>query len=623
MCTNLTKIHFSDALNTLGRYVCENCTSLTDVHLSQNLVYIRERAFQNTTNLKRITIPSNLYEIDDRAFSGSGIDSLCLPLKLSVLQSYAFLNCKNLKYIELPSYIGSYNNNFCGCTAVQTIVSQSATPPSISQDPFSDGPTKSTVTLKVPSFAVVNYKLDSYWYKFGSIVEGDDVDYWKITSPLSLTNNRRMQGKPDIDLYYGGQFTVGGSAPMETGLFNYYVSESTPGRLLNTCEAMTADSVNTYFSVNSETWYFFTPIHDVDLTKVTVSNGASFVFRYYDSSSRATNGTGNSWRNVDNGKLTAGQGYIFRCNANAVISMPSKAVDHAKMFNTKDVTKPLSVYDTTVSANKNWNYVGNPYPCYYDIYYMDFTAPITVWNGSTYKAYSIADDNYVLRPMQSFFVQKPDAVDKIVFHKEGRQLTTDINHASKVRANRVSPNNNRYLFNLQIANDDLMDETRVVLNEEAHLGYEIECDAAKFMSFNEDVPQVSTLDADGNAYAINERPLDNGTVSLAYYAGKDGFYTISVTRADGDIYLHDKMLNKTVNLNEQDYIFHSEGTNGMNITRFTLSFNLQNNPTDLSELEAEPSETGSPVYDLQGRKVDSSKQKKGVYIQNGRKVVNQ
>ena len=55
---------------------------------------------------------------------------------------------------------------------------------------------------------------------------------------------------------------------------------------------------------------------------------------------------------------------------------------------------------------------------------MDFTAPITVWTGSTYKAYSIVDDNYVLRPMESFFVQKPDEIDNIIFHKEGRQFTS-------------------------------------------------------------------------------------------------------------------------------------------------------------------------------------------------------
>ena len=623
-CTSLKKIHFSDALTTLEQNVCSGCTALSDLHLPNNLSTIKDNAFYNTGSLRKIDLPNTLYKIDYRAFYRCGIDSLFLPLKLSTLENYAFRECTNLKYIELPSYIGNYDYNFYGCTAVQTVVSQSATPPSISNDPFSSGRAKSAITLVVPSFAVVNYKLDSYWYQFGSIIEGDDIDYWKITSPLSLTNNRRMNGKPDIDLYYGGQFTVGGNAPMESGLFNLYVSESNPGRLLNTCEAMTADSLNTYFSVNSETWYFFTPLHDVDLTKVTVSNGASYVFRYYDGSSRATNGTGNSWRNVDNGKLTAGQGYIFRCNSNAVITFPAEASVHAQVFTTEDVTKQLSVYEAAASANKSWNYVGNPYPCYYDIYYMDFTAPITVWTGSTYKAYSIVDDNFALRPMQSFFVQKPDAVDNIIFHKEGRQLTAYINHASAARGFRNQfevTSINRRLFNIRMTCEEMEDETRLVINDNASLGYEIERDASKFMSFEPNVPQVFTLDGNGNGYAINERPMGDGQVKLAYYAGQSGFYTLSAIRADGDIYLHDAQLNKTVNLVEQDYTFHSDATEGINNARFTLSLNVSGEEiTGINNAVEESKSANGDIYDLQGRKVLPSS-KKGIFIQNGRKVV--
>lgn len=622
-CTSLKKIHFSNALTTLEQQVCYGCSNLVDVRLPENLGNIKDYAFYNTNSLRKIDVPSTVYRIDNSAFYNCGIDSLILPLKLSTLESYAFRNCDNLKYIELPSYIGNYDKNFYDCGAVEKVVSQSATPPSISTDPFQNGRAKSAITLVVPSFAVVNYKLDSYWYQFGSIVEGDDIDYWKITSPLSLTNNRRMNGKPDIDLYYGGQFTVGGNAPMEIGQFNVFVNESNPARLLNTCEAMTADSINSYFSVESEKWYFLTPLHDVDLTKVTVSNGASYVFRYYDGSSRATNGTGNSWRNVDNGKLTAGQGYIFRCNANAVVTFPAEASVHAQIFNTNDVTISLNAFEATASANKSWNFVGNPYPCYFDIYYLDFTAPITVWTGSTYKAYSIVDDNLVLRPMQSFFVQKPDAVDNIIFHKEGRQLTTSINHeAAAARAfgapTRAANSISRRFFNLQLISDEMEDETRLVINDNASLGYEIERDASKFMSFESNVPQIFTMDGDGNGYAINERPMDNGTVKLAYYAGQSGFYTLSATRADGDIYLHDALLNKTVNLMEQDYTFHSDTTGGTNNTRFTLS--LSGGDTTGIKSVKETESGNDDCYDLQGRKVQPSV-KKGIYIQNGRKVV--
>ena len=217
---------------------------------------------------------------------------------------------------------------------------------------------------------------------------------------------------------------------MTVGDMTIWMSEGNPSRLLNDCPNMTADSLSSKFYVDANKWYFITPLHDVILSNISHSANASYVIRYYDGDSRANNGTGNSWRNVDGDRLLAGQGYIFHCNSSGWLSFPAEASVHEQVFTTADVTKQLAVHESTAKANKNWNYVGNPYPAYYDIYYMDFTAPITVWTGSTYKAYSIADDNYVLRPMQSFFVQKPDEVDRIIFRKEGRQLSSTVDRAS-------------------------------------------------------------------------------------------------------------------------------------------------------------------------------------------------
>lgn len=620
-CTSLRKIHFSDSLTSINRSVCYNCYNLKEVHLPKNLDIIRESAFYNNRSLEKVDFPESLRTIQRYAFHSCNVDSVRLPLKLSYLGEYAFSECDNLKYIELPSYIGNYSNEFYGCNSVKTVVCPSATPPGINDDPFRDGSSKSGITLKVPSFAVVNYKLDTYWYQFGNIVEGDDIDYWKVTGALSLSNNRRMNGKPDIDLYYGGQLTVGGNAPMEAKNLDIFVSEDNPGRLLNSCEAMTADSINSRFSAEDEKWYFITPLHDVDLSKVTVSNGASYVFRYYDGSSRAANGTGNSWRNVDNGKLTAGQGYIFRCNKDALVTFPAEASVHAQVFNTADAATPLEAYEADESANKSWNYVGNPYPCYFDIYYMDFSAPITVWTGSTYKAYSIADDKYALRPMQAFFVQKPDAVDNIVFRKEGRQLTSDISHAAAAKPMRSAAKSDRHLFDIRIASDTLADETRVVINDKASAGYEIERDASKFMSIDSGVPQAFTTDNDGNSYAINERPLGDGTATLAYYAARAGHYTITATRADGDVYLHDALRNKTVNLLEQDYTFHSDATDGADASRFTLKFSVRGDKTTgIDGIHPDDKESGETIYDLLGRKISKPTQK-GIYIQNGKKVI--
>jgi len=643
-CSSIKKMHFSDAVTDIAVCVCDGLTSLTDLHLPVNATIIRFASFNNTPKLRHIDLPSTLNDIYYRAFDGCGVDSVILPINLQNLSEEAFRYCNNLKYIEMPSYLNTrtysyhyhvydagntyytttgnmgYYGNFYNCPAIEKVVMRSATPPSISRDAFDASRVKSAITLVVPSFSVVNYKLDTYWYQFGSIIEGDDVDYWKLTSPLMLTNNRRMQGTPDVDLYYGGQLTVGGSAPFTMGTFNMFINESNPGRLLNTCDAMSAEVATTKFSVSANTWYFFTPLHDVNVADINVSNNASYVFRYYDAQNRATNGASGSWKNVDTDKLLAGQGYIFHCNTACVITFPADVDGQAQIFRTTDVTKTLTVNESATTANRSWNYVGNPYPCYYDIYYMDFTAPITVWTGSTYKAYSVADDEFVLRPMQSFFVQKPDAVDEIIFHKEGRQLTTSINHVAGARGQNVPAMKTRSIFNLQIEGENgMIDETRVVLNDAASESYELGCDAAKFMSFDASVPQLLTTDDEGNCYAINERPQSNGLVTLAYYAGVAGTYTISALRADGTVLLIDNETGLCVNLAEESYTFNSEATEGMNGSRFVLQLGESATPTLVDSLKTN-NEKPAAVFDLTGRRVNG-KMLRGIYIQNGRKVV--
>lgn len=640
---SMTKLHFSDALTEVPDMACRNCTALVDVHLPINAEIIHRNAFESCTAMREIDIPETVNAIHFQAFYNSGLESVKLPIKLSVLGHQTFQGSKNLRHAELPSfvnsesysYVNSYNywgedshywstassglsNVFQDCPTIEEIVMRAATPPAVRSDIVNGSANaKKNITLIVPSFSVVNYKLDTYWYQFGTITEGDDVDYWKLTSPLMLTNNRRMQGKPDVDLYYGGQLTVGGDAPMPMAQFNMFINESDPGRLLNTSEALTADGAATKFAVDANKWYFFTPLYDVAIADIVISNDASYVFRYYDAQNRAVNGTSGSWKNVDTDQLKGGQGYIFHCNKACEITFPANEAAMEKLFGTTDVTLPLDVNESTTTANRSWNYVGNPFPCYYDIYYMDFTAPITVWTGSSYKAYSVADDEFVLRPMQSFFVQKPDAVDQIIFHKEGRQLTTSI--AAHTANARSLDRPERYLFNLSISNEEQQDETRVVINNEASLDYEIARDAAKFMSFEADVPQIYTIDEEGNGYAINERPMDDGRVQLAYYAGQEATYTIKAQRADGQVYLYDAEEDQTVDLTKEDYTFQSGATSGYNMSRFLLTFKTAGGEaTDIIAVEDEAKDDNA-IYDLQGRKVEVPG--KGIFIQNGRKVV--
>ena len=164
------------------------------------------------------------------------------------------------------------------------------------------------------------------------------------------------------------------------------------------------------------------------------------------------------------------------------------------------------------------------------------------------------------------------------------------------------------------------DHTRVVLNEQAQTGYELERDAAKFFSLDAGVPQLFTADGEGNSYAINERPVSDGLVTLGYYADREGFYTISATRADGTILLRDLEQNVTTDLTREGYTFHSEATGSTCQSRFQLIVGTGGETTGIEEISNLKSQT-SNLYDLQGRQTTATQ--KGIYVKDGRKVVKQ
>lgn len=580
-CSRLTKLHFSESLTSINGNGCLGCTSLIEVVLPSNLNSIGANAFYENKSLRKIDFPESLRTIGTSAFQSTGLDTVKLPIKLSSLGTDAFYNCDNLKYIELPSYIGSYDRNFRDCDAVNKVVCKSATPPEIytsssygedHYDPFYDGRAKSNITLVVPSFAVAAYKLDSYWYQFGTIEEGEPLDYWKITDDLMLTNNRRIDGTPDIDIW-NGRLTVAGAAPFPINNLYIQFSSLSTAALLNNCKDMYADSVtNFYYLDEANKWYFIIPVYDVDLTRVTHETNAPFVFRYYDAANRAANGTGSSWKNVTDSVLRHGEGYIIRSNATGLMTLPAvDSLSASQIFCTEDVTIPLNAQVSDNTANAHWNYVGNPYPCYYDIWYMDFPAPITVWTGSTYKAYSLADDNYALRPMEAFFVQKPDEISEITFHKEGRQVNSDITHTANAPQRCNAVGTQRDVFNITItATNGLSDDTRVVINEQAQRTYEIHCDASKFMSMDAACPQIYTLDDQSTPLAINERPRHEGVVRAGFYTATAGEYTITANGATG-VLIRDNEKQVTHNLEVADYRF-SVTEAGMCDTRFEFLF---------------------------------------------------
>lgn len=107
--------------------------------------------------------------------------------------------------------------------------------------------------------------------------------------------------------------------------------------------------------------------------------------------------------------------------------------------------------------------------------------------------------------------------------------------------------------------DEVMDHTRVVLNEASSEEYEPQCDSGKFMSMNSEVPiQIYTLDAEGNQYSINERPVGDGIILLGFWVGNAGMFTLETTRLECDLLLVDKLLGQSHYLSDGPYEFSSQ-----------------------------------------------------------------
>ena len=310
---------------------------------------------------------------------------------------------------------------------------------------------------------------------------------------------------------------------------------------------------------------------------------SQFVVRYYDGEERAKNGTGNSWKQLKTtDKLEMGKGYIFRTNNGAAYTLNASSGMEALLTN-QPVTIPLSKHTSVAAPDANWNLIGNPYPCYYNIgtlYENGFKGTITVWDEQldNYQYYTQDDADQYLNPLTAFFVQQTDEVSSILFTTSGR--AAKLPEGTTRSASTLRSGDGRQVLNLVLSNDSLSDKTRIVFNEAAKAGYELGLDASKFRSMNPNAPAFYSIDADNQQLAINERPWDNGVVRLGCNFGVKGEYSIALQETvEQDLILVDKVTGAQTNLKEQAYRFSAEV--GESNDRFELR---SGNPTGMEEI---------------------------------------
>lgn len=598
---------------TIDREAFSNCRKLENFNFSR-IKSIGYESFYLCYSLKEADL-TTLTSIEDRSFCAcTSLKKVTFGNDITTIKSSAFHVCDSLEEVILGSSINSLESNcfYSDKNALKRVYITAPAPPAVGSAPFYS-PT--SVTLYVPEYAMVSYKLDNYWSKFTKVEPNPNTpDKVNLYKKLELTSNARIPNSPDIFLGARGALIVNGDNAQTFGNYTQYmtIAENTSASLISRCKQMTSTSSQFNFYLGSGYWYYLCMPFDVKRSDIILPKGTSIAVRYYDSESRATNGATGNWKDVAaDAVLQTGKGYIFRLSSSGNVGFPATEETHNAIFRSEAITTPLVQYPAVESANAGWNFVGNPYPCFYDIYYMDFAAPITTWDvdNSTYNAYSATDDEFVLSPQQAFFVQKPELVDAITFQPAGRQINKTIDHSALAKRRAASNKQvQRKLVDVSLTCADRTDRTRVVVNANASDDFCADNDAVKMMAY-EGTPQIYTI-AGADQLAVNEGAHRSGSVALGMYLPADDTYTIAIDRDE----LGAKLLDYGVEV-EMPYTFSA--AEGYADDRFTITF--ETSTTGINTV-ATDAKTDDAIYTIDGRRVNSTAQK-GIYIQNHKKIV--
>lgn len=584
-CSNLEEIIFHNC-ERIGGCAFYQCNSLQEITLPKNLIHVGSFAFYNCNQLKNIILPSEVETISYHAFDGCGnLASIQFPPSLKRIESYAFSGCYSLSSINLPGLTSISNNTFYGCSDLtevklpstlerigdnafsycfnlNKVYTYTVLPINIDQNTFTNF--KAT-TLYVPTQSYDNYYWSTQWGQFKEIKEFDEP-YTYIYLDNEFTLEKRFEGTPDIDIKNNGALTVNGKDNQNAGEVTVKGDGNSSAGTLITDGNLDAKKLRFDITVNANQWYFFSFPFDINLADIKTPG--KYVFRKYNGSLRADQGTG-GWVDLasDETTLKQGVGYIFQTAQSGNLTLRVTKEKFGKL-DANNIVKDLSSYPSADEQNASWNFIGNPQISYMDAASLGYNAPITYWNGNSYEAVRPGDDEFALQPFQAFFVQKPVDVSNIEFKAEDRITKSEsINKQNKARARRIGRgiNPERLLINLTLSDGNHTDKTRVVFNDKKSQAYELDCDAAKFAAIS-DAPQFYTIEAKAGNLAINERPM--GSVKLGFTAKKAGNFTISAKRMDQPMLLQDNQTGATFDLTEGDYQFDSNA--GTFENRFVL-----------------------------------------------------
>ena len=122
-CSGLTSIIIPNSVTSISRSVFNGCSGLTSVTIPNSVTNIEHSAFRGCSRLTSVTIPNSVTSIGLGAFwDCSGLTSFTIPNSVTSIESSTFYNCLRLTSITIPNSvtrIGDYA--FYGCSGLTSV----------------------------------------------------------------------------------------------------------------------------------------------------------------------------------------------------------------------------------------------------------------------------------------------------------------------------------------------------------------------------------------------------------------------------------------------------------------------------------------------------------------------
>ena len=413
------------------------------------------------------------------------------------------------------------------------------------------------------------------------------------TSP-AICNNLTVNSGASLIIDAGKALTVSGTTILNgTGCLVIKSDATGTGSFID--NGFTGDgtaNVEKFIAVNTYGRTVAAPLNNIDYS--VFSDADTHYAKYYDP--YTTN-----WLDLTSGNMISMKGYFTRFTS----------TDGTLAFNNGNLNTGTKTYTdlwrtgTGNGSNHGWNFIGNPYPSainWDDVVTLNGGSGSFVSNTKLNNAIYVSDGNggynsyvvdglghgvgtptnliRIIPPATAFWVQ----VNSSYINASGKiaDATLSFNNSVRVHQNSVSSKiaSSQNIIRLSLSNNNFTDGLVVRLENAATSLFDPEFDAFKMLADNMAYPQIYSMSLDDDMLSINSISNDLTqpvAIQLGFKDVSNSMLTIKAsdfTNIDAGIsvYLEDKLLNKLIDLRQQQsYAFNTSINEDNN--RFVLLLN--------------------------------------------------